>query len=386
MFSELKKYGLDRELKRTTGTDFTMEDFYHKSSGLDGARKHYKSHGPNGSDAITEQTLKLFFNIDGYEGGKLLNRPYDREFVKQIPLKYLKMTSKDRMDELDVPEEHKALAATVIETIGVAPLDKTPFFEALRWFGLSGWSIRQFWESCAAFNLINGTTSLALAIQQESRADILLSTPIASVKTASGSTTVTARSGQKFTATQVISTLPVNCLGDVEFDPPIDPRKLAAAKEQHLTKVVKMHTYTKKTLAPTIITATSPNKIAFGFTEANVHSGEGTFSVFFGSEQELDRASPEATFKDFAEILPEQFSTAENPDVKPDEMFWHDWTNDEFAKGAWATFPMGWQENYLDALRADEHDGKVIFASAEYVTNMPYLRALRSDTNVLQLG
>jgi lysyl oxidase-like protein 2/3/4 len=46
-------------------------------------------------------------------------------------------------------------------------------------------------------------------------------------------------------------------------------------------------------------------------------------------------------------------------------MFWHDWTNDEFAKGAWCTFPMGWQENYLDALREDEHEGSCLFANAE---------------------
>jgi hypothetical protein len=45
-------------------------------------------------------------------------------------------------------------------------------------------------------------------------------------------------------------------------------------------------------------------------------------------------------------------------------MFWLDWTNDEFSKGAWCTFPMGWQENYLDALRGGEHGGAVIFASA----------------------
>jgi len=53
-------------------------------------------------------------------------------------------------------------------------------------------------------------------------------------------------------------------------------------------------------------------------------------------------------------------------DVEPGEMFWHDWTNDEFARGAWCTFRMGWQENYLDALRRDGHGGAVIFAGADW--------------------
>lgn len=82
-----------------------------------------------------------------------------------------------------------------------------------------------------------------------------------------------------------------------------------------------------------------------------------------------------ATFKGFKEELKEVFVTQENTekDVKPEEMFWHDWTNDEFAKGAWCTFPMGWQENYLDALRADEHGGKVIFAGADWADGWTHL-------------
>jgi hypothetical protein len=97
------------------------------------------------------------------------------------------MTAKDRLDELtNVPEEHKPLAAMIFETIGAAPYDKTPFFECLRWFGLAGWSLREFWQSMGAVNLINGTTSLALAIMQESRADILLFSPISSVSTLPG--------------------------------------------------------------------------------------------------------------------------------------------------------------------------------------------------------
>jgi hypothetical protein len=41
-------------------------------------------------------------------------------------------------------------------------------------------------------------------------------------------------------------------------------------------------------------------------------------------------------------------------------MFWHDWATD------WCTFPMGWRENYLDALRRDEHGSAVIFTSADW--------------------
>lgn len=318
-----------------------------------------------------EKALYKFLDVDGAGGTKLLARPYDADFVRKIPVKYFKMTCEDRLDQLtDVPQEHKDLIASMFETIGCAPINVTPFFEILRWFGLSGFTFRGFLESVDALSLKRGTTSLALAIMEESKADILLSSPVKSVvRDSKHLTNITTRDGKRFLTPRVICTLPVNCLGDVTFDPPISPLKLAAAKEQHLTKVVKMHTFTSETLIPTFTSTLSPAKIAFGYTESDIHDpteGGGTFSVFFGSEPNLDRSSPLATFREFRKILPEEFKNEErNPKFDPKEMFWHDWTNDEFAKGAWCTFPMGWQENYLDALRADEHGGSCIFANAE---------------------
>lgn len=371
VWSELKRYGLDRELKQTTGTSPDLEALHFKAVESD-QLKRYTFDGPGGYNEIMENALYKFLDVDGAGGTKLLARPYDADFVRKIPVKYFKMTCKDRLDQLiDLPQEHKDLVASMFETIGCAPIGVTPFFEILRWFGLSGFTFRGFLESVDALSLKRGTTSLALAIMEESKADIILSSPVKSVVRPKGEhiTTITTRDGKKFLTPKVISTLPVNCLGDVIFNPPISPLKLAAAKEQHLTKVVKMHTYTTETLVPTFTATLSPAKIAFGYTESDVHDpqeGGGTFSVFFGSEPNLDRSSPLATFREFRKILPEEFKNEErNKKFDPKEMFWHDWTNDEFAKGAWCTFPMGWQENYLDALREDEHDGSCIFANAE---------------------
>ena len=371
IWSELKRYGLDKELKQTTGTSPDLEALHFKSVQTD-ALKRYTFDGPGGYNEIMETALFKFLDVDGAGGTKLLARPYDPDFVRKIPVKYFKMTCKDRLDQLtDLPREHKNLVASMFETIGCAPIEVTPFFEILRWFGLSGFTFRGFLESVDALSLKRGTSSLALAIMEESRADIILSSPVKSVVRGKGEhiTTINTRDGTKFLTPKVICTLPVNCLGDVTFDPPISPLKLAAAKEQHLTKVVKMHTYTSEALIPTFTSTLSPAKIAFGYTESDVHDpkeGGGTFSVFFGSEPYLDRSSPLATFREFKKILPEEFKNEErNPVIDVKEMFWHDWTNDEFAKGAWCTFPMGWQENYLDALREDEHGGSCIFANAE---------------------
>jgi lysyl oxidase-like protein 2/3/4 len=269
VWSELKRYGLDRELKQTTGTSPDLELLHFKSHQNDPLKK-YTFAGPGGYNEIMETTIYKFLDVDGAGGTKLLSRPYDADFVRNIPLKYLRMTCKDRLDQLtDTPQEHKDLVAAMFETIGCASIEKHPFFEILRWFGLSGFTFRGFLESVDALSLKRGTTSLALAIMEESKADIVLSSPVSSVVRRKNEhiTTITTRSGKVFQTSKVICTLPVNCLGDVRFDPPISPLKLAAAKEQHLTKIVKMHVYTEETIVPTFVASLAPSKIAFGYTE-----------------------------------------------------------------------------------------------------------------------
>lgn len=221
VWSELKRYGLDRELKQTTGTSGDLEVLQFKSRDSD-PLKEYSFDGPRGYNAIMETAIYKFLDVDGAGGTKILARPYDRDFVRNIPLKFMKLTCKDRLDQLtELPQEHKDLIASMFETIGCASIDKTPFFEILRWFGLSGFTFRGWLASVDELSLKRGTTSLALAIMDESKADIVLSSPVASVirSRTDPLTTITTRAGKVFRTTKVICTLPVNCLGDVFFDP-----------------------------------------------------------------------------------------------------------------------------------------------------------------------
>ena len=163
-----------------------------------------------------ETSIYKFLDVDGAGGTKIFSRPYDRDFVRNIPLKIMKLTCKDRLDQLkDMPKEHKDLIASMFETIGCAPIDKTPFFEILRWFGLSGFTFRGWLASVDELSLKRGTTSLALAIMDESRADIVLSSPVASVVRSKSEplTTITTRAGKVFRTSKVICAMPVNCLG-----------------------------------------------------------------------------------------------------------------------------------------------------------------------------
>ncbi len=181
VWSELKRYGLDRELKQTTGTSPDLEALHFKAR-QDDPLKRYTFDGPGGYNDIMETTIYKFLDVDGAGGTKLLRLPYDADFVRKIPVEYMKMTVRERLDQLvDTPQEHKDLVASMFETIGCASIDVTPFFEILRWFGLSGFTFRGFLDSVDALSLKRGTTSLALAIMEESKADIILSSPVASV-------------------------------------------------------------------------------------------------------------------------------------------------------------------------------------------------------------
>jgi len=221
VWSELKRYGLDRELKQTTGSSSDLEVLQFKSRDSD-PLKEYSFGGPGGYTEIMETGIYKFLDVDGAGGTKILARPYDRDFVRNIPLRFMKMTVKDRLDQLtDIPQEQKNLIASMFETIGCASIDKTPFFEILRWFGLSGFTFRGWLASVDELSLKRGTTSLALAIMDESGADILLSSPVASVVRGKTEplTTITTRAGKVFRTPKVICAMPVNCLGDVVFNP-----------------------------------------------------------------------------------------------------------------------------------------------------------------------
>jgi len=221
VWSELKRYGLDRELKQTTGSSADTEVMQFKTRASD-PLKEYEFGGPGGYNEIMETSIYKFLDVDGAGGTKIFSRPYDRDFVRNIPLKIMKLTCKDRLDQLkDMQKEHKDLIASMFETIGCAPIDKTPFFEILRWFGLSGFTFRGWLASVDELSLKRGTTSLALAIMDESRADIVLSSPVASVVRSKSEplTTITTRAGKVFRTPKVICAMPVNCLGDVNFHP-----------------------------------------------------------------------------------------------------------------------------------------------------------------------
>jgi hypothetical protein len=97
VWSELKRYGLDRELKQATGTSPDLEALHFKARQTDPLKK-YTFDGPGGYNEIMETAIYKFLNVDGAGGTKLLARPYDADFVRKIPIKYFKLSCQDRLD------------------------------------------------------------------------------------------------------------------------------------------------------------------------------------------------------------------------------------------------------------------------------------------------
>ena len=72
VWSELKRYGLDRELKCSTGTSIEVQDLFHKA-GPESPLKQYSNHGNGGADEITESVINKFLDVDTFGGYKILS-------------------------------------------------------------------------------------------------------------------------------------------------------------------------------------------------------------------------------------------------------------------------------------------------------------------------
>jgi hypothetical protein len=84
VWSELRRFGLDRELKQSTGTSLEINNLFHKA-GLETPAKQYLTQGAGGSDEIMEPVINNFLDVDTFGGSKILSRPYDPGVVPKSP-------------------------------------------------------------------------------------------------------------------------------------------------------------------------------------------------------------------------------------------------------------------------------------------------------------
>lgn len=356
VYSELHRYDIHKNLKPTAGT-FALERMFYKPS-----HGELEEVDPAKTYADLEDVAVKLFEIDGLSSRKLMPFPHD-PFREPAPWKkYDHLTVRQRLDQLDIPTRQKDLFDTLMSSLGSAPGSKTGLVEVLRWYALSGHTLAHMFESAGAYKIgKGGMTSLARAILKDGEFDLALNTTVADVlQERPGEVVIRCRSGTQYKAKVAVTTIPLNCLGDINFQPSLNSLKAEAIGHGHINKGAKIHFKLAQTepgwFAMCSGYGTSP--YCFGFSDHNgtKETPQGTYCIAFGyNDQLLDK-------RDHARII-NAFKKNVKPDADVQAYLTHDWMNDPFAKGVWSCWGSSAMTKYLEELQL--RHGRVVFASAD---------------------
>ncbi|KAL3292801.1 lysyl oxidase-like protein 2/3/4 [Colletotrichum asianum] len=355
VFTEIRRYGLQKNLKTSAGTAEVETTRYTPAFS--------PSQEINGEEmnAAVQRAADAFFSIDGLSSRKLMPYPHDPLREPALWAQYDHLSAKDRLDQLDIPQLEKDLFDAMISSFGAVPGDQCAFTEVLRWYALGGHSMAGVFELAGTYKLgKGGTTSLAQSILGEYGGHMVLNAVVDRVVQNGTSVTVSTKAGHQIEAKYLVLTIPLNCLSEVSFSPALSPRREEAIKAGYINKGTKFHFHLAQEHPGwfSVASGYGSSPWCFAFSDHNgTTAKKGTFCIGFGYGSHLTNchANDEiiSTFKEHMK-----------PGSEVMAYLTHDWVTDEFAKGTWSCWGPGSMIQSLEELQ--KSDGRVLFASADW--------------------
>ncbi|EKJ72497.1 hypothetical protein FPSE_07378 [Fusarium pseudograminearum CS3096] len=353
-FSELVRYGLDKKLKPTIASINPAQNTHTFDSKVGEISAEFS--------AKLEKVAEEFCTIDGYTSRELLPYPHDPFREPCQWRKYDKMSAQERLDQMSVPEKEKDVFKAYIGLYGLCSTKEMSFYEVLRWYAICGHSLAGVLECTSAYKLgSGGMTSFAQAILGEFKGDRLFSTEVSEIKQGGTTAQIITASGQQISASVIISTIPLNCLSDIKFSPPLSALRTEAARHGHQNYGEKFHFKLGdvdplwfKTVS---MDHSSPYLIGFADHNGSHEATKGTFVV-------LGAKSGSVTDIKDADRLVDDFKRNIRPGADVQAYLIHDWAADPYSKGAWSCWAPLAMTTYLPELQKPH--GRILFASADW--------------------
>lgn len=312
-------------------------------------------------DELVESALKKFVNVDGSFGRRIMSNPYESEYTPEANA-FDKFSAADRIleiaDEL-TPHERTALESFALLCSG-GTLANMSFLEFLHWWSLCGHTYEGCLNHLLKYKFKGGQSSFAIKFWEEAvstnRLSYTFNCPVASVTDTGALVKVTSRQGKTYHATRLICTIPLNVLSTIKFEPQLLSARSAAAEVGHVNQCVKIHAEVKdKDLRSWSGMKSGNSELLYAFGDGTTPAGN-THIVAFGADEV--HLQPEEDVDRTAEAL-QAFVPMEI-----ERMVFHNWSKDEFAKGAWFFPTKDFISQYLNPLRAEQ--GLIHFASSDW--------------------
>ena len=189
-------------------------------------------------DAIVLRGWDKF--VEGVE--EALPLPHDPLYAIDRLARFDRLSIAERIDELDLDEEERAVLSAELESLAHAPIDHAGAVSALRWHALSGYSLALTQFTGGRVTMDGGTGALLEAIVGERPFDVRLSTPVAAIRRDrdGAAVSIETRAGDVIRGGAAVVALPLNALGAIEFIPALSEAKQAGIALGQASRGIKV--------------------------------------------------------------------------------------------------------------------------------------------------
>jgi pseudooxynicotine oxidase len=300
-------------------------------------------------DAIARRGWDRF--VDGV--AEALPQPHAPLSARAELARFDRLSIADRIDELPLDDEERAVLAAELESLAHAPLETAGAVSVLRWHALSGYSLALTQFTGGRVTIDGGTGSLLASIRDAAPFDVQLEAPVATIAASDDGVEVIGRDGAVHGARVVVVAVPVNALGALEFDLPLPEDKRSAIAAGQASRGIKLMLRVRgDATAINAIRAGHP----FGYLASEAVGDDGTqLLIGFGPDASRCDVTDHAALQGELDAI--------LPGYELLDATAHDWLADEFSRGTWAIHRPGWYGAHHGAMRRPE--GRVLLAGSD---------------------
>jgi pseudooxynicotine oxidase len=339
VWAEIMRYGIEVDESAALARA-TNQIWMENGQRVDGDPAQYGAMFDHGANVFYEPSREAF------------PRPFDPLF-NQEHQELDSISAAEALADMDLEPTIKDLMTSFTAINGHSDPSESSYYDQLRWFSLSNFSLVNMWDNVGRYRIKGGTKTLIEAMQESSNAELKLANPVSSISQDENGVTVNTRRNETYTAKAVILALPLNCVADIEFSPAISETKIRVSQERHTGSGTKV--YARIEADQPVMSGHGTIDMPLNFIWTEYDDPESHILVGFGtSPSTLDINNNDAVSDAVQRYL---------PDAQLIESFGYDWNLDPYSKGTWCMYRPNVFTQDFEELRQAE--GRLHFAGGD---------------------
>ncbi len=263
-------------------------------------------------------------------------------------------TMAQRLAGLDIKPDARERLSAGLTSWANGSIDDAGALFPVRLFAMSGFSVPALEATTTDFILAEGTGALIGEMAAQADFDMRFHSTVTAVRRQADSVRVELADGTSIEARTVVVALPLNVLGDIEFEPALGASQAAAVSAPQVSSGCKV-----------LIKAGGSDKRVDAAAVDQAFAHVLTDRFFSDGSQLLIAFGPDARKMADAGIADVQaYLDAMVEGMTVEDFVWHDWTQDSCAQGTWAVHRPGWVSEHAAAF--DAPVGNLFFAGSDF--------------------